>query len=102
MKVKKLEVVAKDAPNPKIVEFLREALKDAKAGRVQGIGIALAVISDDESSDSGRATETIMTYTPGWAAVTGMAIQGMAFRILFERYSNGMPLPSPKLDDTDE
>jgi hypothetical protein len=89
-------------PNPRIIEFLREALKDAKAGRIQALGVAIACASDAPDADLGRATETVLTYTDGWAHSLACAVNGLAFRLNHERYTQGCTLPDPKLTDEDE
>ena len=45
-------------PNQRIIALLREALRDAKAGRIQAVGLAVACASDAPDADLGRTTET--------------------------------------------
>ena len=86
--------------NERIVNVLRECLRDAKAGKIQGIGIALAVIDTD--NDDNRANDSIITYTNGWAHSTLASIAGMHHRAFHERYAAGAPMPEPDLKDDDE
>jgi hypothetical protein len=89
-------------PNERIIELLRETLREAKAGKIQAIGIAIACTTDDPDADLGRHNETIMSYTAGWRHSLVAAINGLAFRCAYERYAGGAPLPDPKLNDEDE
>ena len=89
-------------PNQRIINARREALRDAKEGKIQAIGIAVAVTSDSLDADEARATETILCYTPGWAHSLVAAANGLAFRLNYERYTQGQTLPDPKLTDEDE
>jgi hypothetical protein len=89
-------------PNQRIIDLLREVLRDAKEGKVHAIGIAVASVSEDPEVDLGRAIETVLSYTPGWAHSLGCAVNGLAFRLNYEHYSRGSTLPDPKLMDEDE
>jgi hypothetical protein len=89
-------------PNERIIELLRATLREAKAGKIQAIGIAIACTTDDPDADLGRSNETIMSATDGWRASLVAAINGLAFRCAYERYAAGTPLPDPKLNDEDE
>jgi hypothetical protein len=89
-------------PNERIIALLRETLRDAKAGKIQAIGVAVACTSDAPDADLGRTTETIMSYTEGWAHSLACAVNGLAFRLNHERYSQGCALPDPKLTEEDE
>jgi hypothetical protein len=101
-KVLTLAVKPPNAPNQRIIDCLREALKEAREGKVQACGIALAVVDEGNDADGGRATETILSFTPGWAHSLATAVNGMAFRLNYERYTQGNSLPPAKLDETDE
>lgn len=89
-------------PNQRIIALLREALRDAKAGKTQAIGVAVALTSEAPDADLGRATETVLAYTDGWAHSLACAVNGLAFRLNHERYTQGSTLPDPKLTDEDE
>jgi hypothetical protein len=89
-------------PNPKIINLLREVLKDAKEGKVHAIGIAVAMTSDEPDADLGRATESVLSYTPGWAHSLACAVNGLAFRLNHERYAHGSSLPVAEMKDDDE
>jgi hypothetical protein len=89
-------------PNQKIINLLRECLRDAKEGRVHALGLAVAVVSDDPDSDGARATESILSYTPGWAHSLACAVNGLAFRLNYERYAHGSPLPVAEMKPDDE
>jgi hypothetical protein len=90
------------APNEKIIALLREALRDAKEGKVHAIGVAIATTSDNPEADGARATESILCCTPGWAHSLATAVNGLSFRLNHERYVQGDTLPAPKLEDSDE
>lgn len=83
-----------------VVAALREALRDAKTGRIQAIGIAIAV--RDPDGDGGRATETILSAADGWHHSLASAVNGLAFRLNYERYTQGSRLPPSEFEDTDE
>ena len=101
-KISKLSVVEGPKPNEKIIALLREALRDAKNGKIQAIGIAAVLISDSPDADGARATESILSNTDGWSHSLATAVNGLAFRLNYERYTKGSALPDPKLDETDE
>jgi hypothetical protein len=86
--------------NQRVVDALREALKEAKEGRIQAVGIAIACYDPD--GDAGRSTETVLSSADGWYHSLAAAVGGLAFRLQFERYTAGTKLPDPKLDETDE
>ena len=89
-------------PNKRIIELLREALRDAKEGKVHAIGIAVGVTSDSPNAEGGRATETILAASDGWHHTLCTAVNGLAFRLQYERYHGGQALPTPDLSDEDE
>jgi hypothetical protein len=89
-------------PNERIIALLREALRDAKAGKIQAIGVVVACTSDAPDADLGRSTESILSYTPGWAHSLACAVNGLAFRLNHERYTQGCALADPKFTDEDE
>lgn len=99
---KELKVVAQIKPIvcEKVVTALRAALKEAKEGKIQAVGIAVAVI--DPGSDGGRATETILSHADGWCHSLSCAVNGLAFRLNYERYSKGHRMPDPEVEDSDE
>jgi hypothetical protein len=97
-----LAVKPPNAPNEKIIDLLREALKDAKAGKIHAIGIALGTIDEGEGSDAGRCTETVLSASDGWHHTLSTAVSGLAFRLHHERYTQGSAIPPAKLDETDE
>ena len=103
-KVRKLAVVATQpgAPNERIIMHLREALKDAKAGRLQGIGLAMAVSDAGPDGDGGRCTESIICFTEGWLHSVTAAVSALDWRIHGERYDRGHAIPDPKLTEEDE
>ena len=86
--------------NQRVVDALREALKEAKEGRIQAVGIAIACF--DPGGDAGRSTETVLSSADGWYHSLAAAVGGLAFRLQYERYTQGTKLPDPKLDETDE
>ena len=86
--------------NQRVVDALREALKEAKEGRIQAVGIAIACY--EPNGDAGRSTETILSSADGWYHSLAAAVGGLAFRLQFERYTHGTELPDPKIDETDE
>jgi hypothetical protein len=90
------------SPNDKVIQLLREALKDAKEGKVQAVGLALAITDTDPDSDNGRATETVLSASDGWYHSLTAAVNGLAFRLNYERYTQGATLPDSKLDESDE
>ena len=89
-------------PNEKIINVLRECLRDAKEGRIHAIGIAVAMTSDSPDADLGRAVESVLSYTPGWAHSLACAVNGLAFRLNHERYTQGSPLPVATMTEEDE
>lgn len=102
MTISKLSVVEGPKPNEKIVALLREALRDAKEGKIQAIGVAIACTSDSPDADGARACESILSATNGWYHSMAAAVNGLAFRLNHERYTQGSSLPDPKLKDDDE
>ncbi len=100
-KVLNLIPPAPGTPNEKVIKALRETLKEAKEGKVQAIGIAVALIDPD--GDGGRATETILSSADGWYHSLAAAVAGLAFRFQHERFIAGGILPDiPELKDDDE
>jgi hypothetical protein len=102
MDKKELKTVAKIKPdvNERVVTALRAALKEAKEGRIQAVGIAIACL--DPEGDAGRSTETILSSADGWYHSLSCAINGLAFRMQYERYVQGVVMPNPKIEDGDE
>jgi hypothetical protein len=90
----------KPAVNERVVTALRAALKEAKEGKIQAVGIAVACY--DPGGDAGRATETILSAGEGWFHSLAAAVGGLAFRMHYERYVQGMTLPDTKLTEDDE
>jgi hypothetical protein len=90
------------APNERIIILLREALRDAKAGKIQAMGLALAIVNNESDSDMGRSTETILSFTDGWSHSLTTAVSTLAFRLNYERYTQGSVMPDPTLTDEDE
>jgi hypothetical protein len=90
MDKKELKTVAKIKPpvNERVVTALRAALKEAKEGRIQAVGIAIACL--DPEGDAGRSTETILSSADGWYHSLSCAISGLAFRMQYERYVQGV------------
>lgn len=101
-KKKVLNLVAPQpgAPNEKVIKALREVLKDAKEGKVQAIGIAVAL--HDPDGDGGRSTETILSAADGWYHSLSTAVNGLAFRLHYERYTQGGVIPPTEITDQDE
>lgn len=101
MKPKMEPVVAiKPSVNANVVTALRAALKEAKEGQIQAVGIAIARY--DPEGDGGRSTETILSAGEGWFHSLAAAVGGLAFRMSYERFTNGRSLPDPKIEATDE
>ena len=87
-------------PNEGIITRVREVLRDAKAGKIQGIALALACADPD--GENGRKTETIIYCTPGWNNSTIFAATIVQFRCNHLHYDSvqvSEPLP---LTDEDE
>jgi len=99
-KILELKLPQPGDPNQRVVAILREALKDAKAGRIQGVGIGAACV--DADGDGCRSTETYIAYADGWAHSTSAAVAGLFTRLNVERYQQGSALPAGKLTDEDE
>jgi hypothetical protein len=99
----KIESVTQIKPtvNQKVVTALRATLKEAKEGRIQAVGIAIACL-DPGNGDDGRSTETIMSAADGWYHSLSAAVNGLSFRLNYERYIQGDKLPDPKVEDGDE
>jgi predicted NBD/HSP70 family sugar kinase len=102
MTKKILELIAPQpgAPNEKVINLLRETLKEAREGKVQAIGIAIALI--DPNGDNGRSTETVLSAADGWYHSLAAAVNGLAFRLNYERYIQGGVLPSTEITAEDE
>jgi hypothetical protein len=98
----KIETVTPIKPivNQKVVTALRAALKEAKEGQIQAVGIAIACFDPD--GDGGRSTETILSAADGWYHSLSTAVNGLAHRLNYERYIQGNKMPDPKVEDTDE
>jgi hypothetical protein len=98
----KIEAVAKIKPdvNERVVTALRATLKEAKEGKIHAVGIAVACV--DPGNDGGRSTETILSAGEGWYHSLACAVNGLAFRLNYERYTQGDKLPDPVLEETDE
>jgi hypothetical protein len=90
----------KPVANERVVIALRAALKEAKEGRIQAVGIAIACL--DPEGDNGRATETILSAADGWYHNLSTAVNGLAFRMNYERYIQGHKMADPAVEDTDE
>jgi hypothetical protein len=91
---------APDKPNERVIQILRETLKEAKEGKIQAIGIALALL--DPGNDGGRSTETILSAAEGWHHSLVAAVGGLHHRMHHERYIQGATLPSTELTSDDE
>lgn len=91
-----------NAPNEKVIHVLREALKDAKQGKIQCIGIAVGLVSTAPESDGGRCTETYLSSADGWYHTLATGVNGLAFRLNHERYMHGATIPPTMLSDEDE
>jgi hypothetical protein len=102
MTKKDLNVVTPIKPevNEKVVTALRAALKEAKEGKIQAVGIAIACLDPD--GDAGRSTETILSAADGWYHSLTTAVCGLAFRMQYERYVQGARMPDPKVEEEDE
>jgi hypothetical protein len=90
----------KPTVNEKVVTALRAALKEAKEGRIQAVGIAIACL--DPGGDAGRSTETILASADGWYHSLSTAVNALAFRLNYERYSQGYKMPDPTVEENDE
>jgi hypothetical protein len=90
----------KPVANERVVAALRAALKDAKEGKAQAVGIAIAILDPD--GDNGRSTETILSAADGWRHSLSCAVNGLAFRLNHERYYGGHVTSDPELDEGDE
>lgn len=86
--------------NERVITALRAALKEAKEGRIQAIGLAISVL--DPAVDGGRSTETILVSSEGWYHSLSAAVNGLAFRLNYERYSQGYKMPDPTVEENDE
>ena len=99
-KVLELAVKQPLEPSEKIINCLREALKDAKEGKIHAVGIAIGIV--DSNGDGGRSTETFLSADDGWYHTLACAVGGLAFRLNYERYTQGSSTPLTKLPDTEE
>jgi hypothetical protein len=90
------------APNEQVISLLRDLLKEAKEGKIQGIGVACACVDSSPGSDAGKATETIIMFSDGWSHTTSAAVSALWMRINFERYANGTSIPAGIVTDDDE
>lgn len=91
-----------DAPNQRLIDLLRETLKEAKEGKVHALGIAIGKVDESENAEGGRCTETVLSASDGWYHTLATAVGGLAFRLNYERYSQGSKLPPGHLEDNDE
>ena len=98
-KIKTVTPIKPDA-NERVVTALREALKEAKEGHIRAVGIAIARY--DPQGDGGRSTETILSAGEGWYHSLSAAVNGLAFRLNYERYTQGSSIPLTKLPDNEE
>lgn len=89
-------------PNQKLIDMLRETLREAKEGKIQALGIAVGKMSDDDGSDNGRCTETVLSASDGWYHTLATAVAGLAFRLNYERYVQGGMIPPSELTEQDE
>jgi hypothetical protein len=89
-------------PNQKLIDLLRETLREAKEGKIHAIGIAIGKVDTGENAEGGRCTETVLSASDGWYHTLATAVGGLAFRLNYERYTQGSMLPPGKLDETDE
>lgn len=86
----------KYAPNEDIITVLRETLRDAKAGKIQAIGIACGVV--DEEDEEGRASITYCKYTVGWVDALNSAVGSLFFRV-FDRDRTTIKIPDLTEED---
>jgi hypothetical protein len=102
MAAKIINIVAPIKPdvNERVVTALRAALKEAKEGKIQAVGIAIACL--DPGNDDGRSTETILSAADGWYHSLSCAVNGLAFRLNYERYIQGHQMPDPSTEEGDE
>lgn len=89
-------------PNEKIVTMLREMLREAKQGRVQGIAIAVAIY-DPTSLENKQSTENNYAFSIGYEYATHVALDNLKNRIhgYIEDYSVEID-EMPPLTDEDE
>lgn len=85
-----------------VVKALRGALKEAKEGKIQAVGIAIAIRDTSGEGDNGRSTETILSAADGWYHSLATAVNGLAFRLNYERYTQGTATPYPEIGEEDE
>ena len=89
------------APNEDIITVCRELLKDAKSGKIQGIGVALAV-HEPLSGEHMTSTMSIRKFAPGYYYATRTAIDNMQFRGKLDAYNDGGNTNGPELTEDDE
>jgi hypothetical protein len=99
-KILELAVRQPLAPNQKLIDLLRDVLKEAKAGKIHALGIAVGTV--DENGDNGRSSETILSASDGWYHTLAAAVGGLAFRLNYERYTQGSKIPPSELTEQDE
>jgi hypothetical protein len=90
------------APNQRLIDLLRETLKDAKDGKIHALGIAVGRVDESDGADAGRCTETVLSASDGWHHTLACAVGGLAFRLNYERYTQGNIIPTAKMDEADE
>ena len=90
LKVIPIGVVPNAAPKPNegIIRVLRECLKEAKAGKIQGLAIAMAVYNPD-SLENKQSTENNICNSDGYDYATRVALHNLCLRIdrIIESYS---------------
>jgi hypothetical protein len=58
--------------------------------------------SDNPDADGARGTESVLSFTPGWAHSLACAVNGLAFRCNYERYVHGASIPVEEMKSDDE
>jgi hypothetical protein len=103
-KVHELSVVKTDGPKPneRIIERVRELLKDCKSGRVQGLAIGVAIYAPDEPNTNYRLTENVFCYTDTWKHQTFVAACSIHRRAYDDILGASEPVPTTPLTDGDE
>jgi|SRR5580658_2352617 hypothetical protein len=86
--------------NEGCVEILREALKRAKDGEVQGVAIALAVY--DPESDSGRGTIHFVRYSAAFKDTLYNGVGAMQFSMRHDMFEHMLTVDPLKLTEDDE
>lgn len=88
-------------PNERIITILREMLRDAKEGKVQGIAIAVAIY-DPTSVENKQATENNISHSDGYEYATRVALENLKIRIARHVESISIDVDAPPLTDGDE